>query len=1772
MSTVVDLPQGIDEAGLVATLGAVVDRHDMLRSRLVPGGFDITAPGTVDIAGLVQRVPCDGRWDEEWLRRAAGELDTATGKLNPSDGVMAQFVWFDAGAGHAGRLMVVLHHFVIDGVSWRILLPDFAAAWEQVRAGKTPVLAEVGTSVRRWSHALVEEAAGSARAAELPLWRSQVEGPDPLLGSRPLDPAIDVGSTVRRLTVHLPAPVTETLLTTLPAAFHGGVNDGLLTALALAVARWRDARGVDERSLLVKLEGHGREETAAPGADLSRTVGWFTSIFPVRLDVAGLDLDDALDGGTAAGTAVKAVKEQLQAIPDKGIGYGLLRYLNPDTAEVLRRHDTGQISFNYLGRFSTTDMPEHLRGLGWTSAPGTDELIAAPADMPAMASLEINAVVSDTADGPRLTAVFGAPEGVLSPVEVQELADLWVNALEGLARHAAADDAGGLTPSDISLIPVRQSEIEAWERQYPGVTDIWPLTPLQSGLLFQSLLAGAAYDPYHVQVQYHVSGVVDPARMRAAGQALLDRYANLRTAFATRASGDRVQLVLEDVALPWHEADLRDLGADERAEELARFLAADQAARFDPATPPLLRLSLVLTGPEAAELVLTSHHALLDGWSLGLLMQDLLRLYHSGTDDSVLPRLRGGYRDFLAWLSDQDDEASARAWATALDGVDEPTLVAPQDTGSAEAPGQAAELAVPLPLDTSRELSRRAAELGVTLNTLVQGAWAVVVGCLTGRSDVVFGTTVSGRPPAIPGVEDMVGLFINTLPVRVRMSPWDSLGKVLTDLQNSQADLLDHHHYGLAGIQRAVSMSTLFDTVTVFESYPVDSGSIAGTEATGGLAVDAARTENGTHYSLGIAAVADPDLRLVMQYQPDLFERSEADRVVGQLVRVLQQLADDPHVPVGRVTMTSTAAAAPEPTAPELTIPELFARQVAARPDATAVTSEGTTLTYGELDRRVDQLAYALTQRGIGPESVVAVALRRSPELAVTILAVARAGAAYLPIDVAYPAERIAYTIEDSGARLAVTDATTTTVLAGHGLDELRVDQLPADPTGTPDLPDVGLDHTAYVIYTSGSTGRPKGVAVTHRGVAAVVEAHVERLAVTPDSRMLQHASPSFDVSLAELFTALLSGASVVLADRERLAAGAPLAETIAAHGVTHAMIPPALLAAMPADSLATVVSLVVGGEMTPPELVAAFAPGRRMVNIYGPTETTICATMSAPLVADGSPLSIGRAIVNTQVHVLDAALRPVPTGVPGELYIAGSGLARGYVGRQALTAERFVASPFGGPGERMYRTGDVVRQTPTGDLLFLGRVDDQVKIRGFRIELGEIDAALRAHPEVERAATVVDDRPGDRRLVAYVVPVGEPTDARATATDEELLARLRDHLRERLPNHMVPSAVMLIDKLPVTPNGKLDKKMLPAPDYAGGSTGRAPRTAREEGLCRLFGEVLGLDRVGIDDSFFTLGGHSLLVTRLMASVRTEYGVDLPIRVVFESPTVAELASCLDRLEAGGGSYESADPFAPLLPIRTGTAAREPLWFVQSGGGTCWPYLGFAARLPRDREIYGLQAKGFHRGTPLPGSIEDMVADYVAELLAVQPEGPYHLVGYSIGGTLAHAIAAELQRRGHEVALLALLDSVPSADLAGGDEPPSGDEFRTYFREQLSGLAGVGSADNTDSADNAEQYEEFVENAVSVFANQARLMAGFTSPVYRGDVLFFRAVPKPEESFTERWLPFVQGEIRQHDIETTHDEMYLPGPAADICRILSRELAGDGPGERRTGKSEGDQS
>ncbi|MFE1288250.1 amino acid adenylation domain-containing protein [Streptomyces sp. NPDC058751] len=1482
MSMVLELPHGITADILTATLDAVLDRHDLLRAHLVPGDEPtlVARPaGTVRAADLLRRIDCAGNWQEpSALAEAKAHLHEAVGRLDPAAGTMADFVWFAPPSG-TGRLLVVLHHLVVDGVSWRILMADLAEAWQQVRTGAAPELPPVGTSARRWAAALAETALTPEREAELPYWRDLLESPNPPLGARAFDPARDVWSTVETVRVQLPADVTDAVLTQLPAAFRSTGTDVLLAALALAVERWRTTNG----PTLVRLEGHGREEDAVPGADLSRTIGWFTTMYPARVDVRTVDWDGVLAGGPAAAKAIKLVKEQLREIPGKGLGYGLLRHLNPETAEQLAGLTEPQIGFNYLGRISDTDVPEHLRDQGWGPAAWSGELIAEPdPDLPALSALEVNSVATDTADGPRLQAAFMFPTGVLSRERTTELAGLWVQALHGMAAHAASGRAGGLTPSDAPLVTVAQSDIETWEERYGPLAQVWPQAPGQSGIQFQAALADGGFDVYHMQFVLHLSGHVDPDRMRAAGQALLERHPNLRSAFLTTADGEPVQVVAEHVTLPWRHLDLTGLSEAEQNAALDAALAADRENRLDPARPPLLRLAQLTCGPRHTKLVLTAHHTLFDGWSSPLVITDLVRLY-AGTDGLAPVR---SYGDYLAWLTRQDKEASAARWKAELDGFDEPTLVA---AGLASR-GQASSLGrveVPLSIDKGRELARRAAQLGVTLNTLLQGAWAVLVSKLTGQHDVVFGAAVNGRPADLTGSDEMVGLFINSLPTRALCPPAATLAEVITDLQNRQVGLLDHHYYGLADIQRGTGLPALFDTIVVFENYPVDREGIVDANTSAGFTIDAIRPFAGSHYPLTLNS-SDPYLRLSLDYQKNLYDHQAAETIAARLVRVLEQVLEDPSVPVGAVQVlgeeehdllvrqiNDTA----HPLAPT-TLPDAFEAQAARTPDRLALIGEHERLTYAEFNARANRLAHWLIEQGAGPEQLVAVKIPRSVDLMVAIYAVVKAGAAYLPIDTELPEDRVQHVLTSARPLLVLQDT------------------LPDASTRPDTNPERTLspDNAAYAIFTSGSTGGPKGVPVAHRAIMNRLTWGLAHFDVTPKDRVLLSTTASFDVSVPELFAPLQAGAAVVIARPDGRRDPAYLAELIRREHVTGADFVPSLLEAFVAEPAAKDCTALrwieVAGEAFLPALADRFTqllPHCTANNLYGPTEAAVEVT-AHQYVPGADRLPIGTPVWNTQVYVLDAALRPVPAGVTGELYLAGDQLARGYLGQSGLTAGRFVACPYGPPGSRMYRTGDVVRWSGDGQVEYIGRSDFQVKLRGFRIELGEIEQALASHPHVESAVALVrEDHPGDQRLVAYLVPAAGTEPAALDLTALTALAR------ERLPEYMVPTALLPLAELPKTPSGKLDRGALPAPDRTETATGRGPRNHNEEVLCRLFAELLGTGEVGIDVDFFDTGGHSLLATRLVGRIRNELGVDVKVTTVFRSPTVAELAARIEK-------------------------------------------------------------------------------------------------------------------------------------------------------------------------------------------------------------------------------------------------------------------------------------
>ncbi|MEU4794391.1 amino acid adenylation domain-containing protein [Streptomyces sp. NPDC023327] len=1116
-----------------------------------------------------------------------------------------------------------------------------------------------------------------------------------------------------------------------------------------------------------------------------------------------------------------------------------------------------------------------------------------------------------------------------------------------------------------------------------GLQDILPLAPLQEGLLFHSVYDETATDVYLVQQAIDLEGDLDTAALRAACRTLLARHANLRAAFRYAGLKRPVQMIPHQVALPWEELDLTGHPEQERGAAADRALEGDRLRRFDLAKPPLMRFTLMRLGERRFRFVLTNHHILLDGWSKPMLVRELLKLYATKGDDSALPKVRP-FRDYLQWLARQDREASLTAWRETLAGLDGPTLVAPHP--GERAPRVPGRLEREIDQATYEKLAALARDRALTLNSLVQGAWAVVVGGLTGRDDVVFGTTVSGRPPEIAGIETMVGLFINTLPVRVRLRPEEPLLATVRRVQDEQARLQAHQQLGLAEVQRLAGAGELFDTTMVFENYPTDIG--AEDDEPGGfrgLTVTAARNRDATHYPLAFVAVGRGGLRLRVDHQPDLVAPALARAVMDRLVRVLESVAQTPDLPLGRLDALGdeerrTALALGRGAAvdvPESGLPEAFRAQAARTPHAEAVRCGTTALDYAELDARSDRLAHRLAAAGVRAETPVALLMERSADLVVAVLGILKAGGAYVPLRDTDPVERLRQTLGRAGVTLVLADETHRAHAERTGATVLPAgDEEP--PAGPAPQVRTHPDQLAYVMHTSGSTGVPKGVAVTHRDVVAL--ALDRSFAGGAHTRVLVHSPHAFDASTYELWVPLLSGGTAVVAPPGDLDADT-LGKLLAEHGVSGLWLTSGLFQLIADEApghLAGVREVWTGGDVVPAASVRRVmdaCPRITVVDGYGPTETTTFAARHALPAGSDTPaaLPIGTPLDNTALHVLDGWLRPVPAGSTGELYIAGAGLARGYWRRAALTAERFVADPYGPAGTRMYRTGDLVRWNAEGALDYLGRADDQVKIRGFRIELGEIEAVLAAHPAVAQAVvTVREARPGDKRVVAHLVPARDPAPTPA---------ELRSHAADELPDYMVPSAYVVLDALPLTGNGKVDRAALPAPDLGAALAGRAPRTPQEEILCGLFAELLGVPSVGIDDDFFELGGHSLLATRLVSRIRSVLGVELAVRGLFEAPTVAALGRALAESGGARAALRAADPRPERVPA---SFAQRRLWFLHRFEGPSPTYnIPFALRLTGDLDQAALRA-----------ALRDVADRHEAlrTVFAEDAEGPYQIV------------------------------------------------------------------------------------------------------------------------------------------------------------------------------------
>ncbi|HEX2094823.1 MAG TPA: amino acid adenylation domain-containing protein, partial [Longimicrobiaceae bacterium] len=997
---------------------------------------------------------------------------------------------------------------------------------------------------------------------------------------------------------------------------------------------------------------------------------------------------------------------------------------------------------------------------------------------------------------------------------------------------------------------------------FSGVENVYVLSPVQFGMVFHDL-----YSPdsgaYLNQYVFSLRGRLDPRVLRQAWEHVLLHCPVLRTAVVWEGVAQPVQVVFRRAALPWEAHDWRGSPGGEQQAQLHRFLEGQRGSRFDLLRPPLMRLALLQLGDEAFELVWSYHHVLLDGWSISLVLQDVLTCYDSLRRGSVpvLPRRRP-YHDYIAWLQRQDLSAAEAYWRSTLEG-----FISPTPLGVDRAPGvtPAGQTAFGT---TERHLSVRATgglrafakQHRLTVNTLVQGAWGLLLSRYSGEEDVVFGATVAGRPPGMAGMEAMVGLFINTLPVRLRVEGWRRMDGWLRQLQTEQLDARAYEYSPLPEVRRWSEVPAgvpLFESIVAFENHPIEE--MEGGGARGFAVVGWSRSGQG-HYPLALLVLPGERTSLQLEYDGVRIAAEAAERMMGHLEAVLEVMVAGPAQRLSEVSLLRDSERIQVLEAwndtvavyPQACIHELVSMQAARTPDSIAVVFEGGSLTYTELEMRSNRLAHHLRRLGVGAEVRVGVCAERSAELVVALLGTLKAGGAYVPLDPSYPAERLAFMLRDARPPVLLTRAGLSPGLPAGDAAVLCLDR-DADrieaESAAPLAQRVDPDALAYVIYTSGSTGRPKGAMNAHRGVVNRLLWMQEAYGLDASDAVLQKTPFSFDVSVWELFWPLLAGARLVLARPGGHRDPAYLAEVVERECVTTLhFVPPmldAFLEGAEVERCGSVRRVVCSGEALPWELTERFfaaLPRAELHNLYGPTEAAVDVTYHACGSEAGRVVPIGRPVANTRVYVLDREMNALPAGVPGELYIGGVQVGRGYLGRAGLTAERFVPDPYGAAGGRLYRTGDRARWLHAGEVEYLGRTDHQVKVRGFRIEPGEIEAALREHTGVREATVVArEDGPGDRRLVAYLA-----LDGGAGATSREVQA----YLAERLPEHMVPSAVVLLERLPLNANGKIDRSALPPPEWGAASPYVAPRTAAEEVLSAIWAEVLGVERVGVEENF----------------------------------------------------------------------------------------------------------------------------------------------------------------------------------------------------------------------------------------------------------------------------------------------------------------------------------
>ncbi|MED1913794.1 non-ribosomal peptide synthase/polyketide synthase [Bacillus thuringiensis] len=1479
--------QGFDEQALRRALRKLVEHHDALRMvfRKTEHSYEAWNRGIQEgelyhLEVLDFTDTLDGAALSLAIEEKAREIQSS---ILLSEGPLLKLGMFRCADGD--HLLIVIHHLVVDGVSWRILFEDLASAYEQAVKGEAIHLPDKSDSFRIWSERLSAFADSLAMESEYAYWEhvnaSAIFDYAPL----PEDLEHDGRWTIRDtavVIVKLTEEETSQLLKQAHRAYSTEVNDLLLTALGMTLYAWTGK----ERSL-INLEGHGREDIIAD-TDISRTIGWFTSQYPVLLDI-----------GKEANVSrhIKRAKEGLRRIPHKGIGYGMWRYLNK-SGRTNETYVDPQISFNYLGEFD-----QDLKNSDMNTSPYSTTADVSDQTETKFA-LDVGGMVTDG----NLELGIRYNQKAFREDTIEHVAHLLKENLLEVISHCVSQDRIELTPSDVLLKDVTLEQLDTIVEQTRSVGElenIYPLTPMQKGMLFYNLMdsqSGAYFEQssFELKGQFHIPVFAESLDL------LVQRHSVLRTNFYSGWQNEHLQLVYRNKRSELYVEDLRDRKEEEQNNYTLEYVRKDKQRGFDLTKDALMRVAILRTSDETYRFVWSFHHIVMDGWCLSLVTNEVFTSYFALLAHKK-PELAPvtPYSHYIEWLEQQDRQEASNYWSTYLKGYEEPSRL-PKANIQSKLGYQAEYFDFELGAGLTDELERITKHYQVTVNTLMQTVWGILLQKYNGTNDAVFGSVVSGRPADIPNVESMIGLFINTIPIRIQSDGDEAFAELMKKTQRQALASTAYDTFPLYEIQALTEpKQDLINHIMVFENYPIEEqieqvadGEKASFSITGVESVDQ------TNYDFNLIVLPGNSLQIIFGYNASAFDRESVEKIQGHLVRLLEQVAENPDIRVRELDVITeqeytqivrvwgdTAVEYPR----EQTIHGLFEAQALQTPEQVAIFFEGEQLTYRELNERANRLARTLRSHGVTQDRLVGIMTDRSIDMIVGIYAILKAGGAYVPIDPTYPEERIHYMMDDSGAELLLTQSHLVERIAFKG-KLLVLDREPSvyHADGSNLEPISGPNDLAYVIYTSGTTGQPKGVMLEHHGLCNLKVYFDQTLQIGISDHVLMFASYSFDASCWEMLQALFYGATLYMPTSETILNYEQFEQYMAEHQITIATLPPTYAVYLEPERMPNLRILFTAGSASSTELVYKWKDRVAYYNAYGPTENSI-ATSVWPVSEDaraGEIISIGRPVSNHRVYMVDGHGHLAPVGVAGELCVSGPGLARGYLGRPELTAEKFVANPFvSGEAdyERMYRTGDLARWMPDGNIEYLGRIDHQVKIRGYRIELGEVEAQILKVEDVQEVIVLARaDEQGQNQLVAYYV-----------AEREVSASELRHLLGEKLPNYMVPAHFIQLAHMPLTPNGKIDRNALPAPEGSlhSGSDYIAPRTLMEIQLAQIWQDVLGLERVSVKENFFEIGGHSLRATTLVLRIHKEMNKQLPLRSIFEAPTIEQLAVLLENLD-----------------------------------------------------------------------------------------------------------------------------------------------------------------------------------------------------------------------------------------------------------------------------------